>query len=136
MNCHIIRTNETLKDIGLIYNIDENEIKEANKHIKVWENLTPGLKIKLPEIPDSLALELDDVEPFIEDYYPKLDLLIKEKEVDVIDSHKTNPVEKETFQKTSSKAYQYPYYYYYPPYGFNYQVRGYYNYYQPSKKRK
>ena len=68
MNFHIVRTNETLKDIGLIYNIDEDEIKEANKHIRIWENLSPGLKIKLPEIPDSLALELDDVFFFFKDF--------------------------------------------------------------------
>ena len=115
MNFHIVRTNESLKDICLIYNIDVDEIKQANKHIRIWENLSPGLKIKLPEIPESLALELDDVEPFIEDYYPKLDFLIEEKEI-----IKDEPINKEIsdVKKNVNKFYQYPNYFY--PYGYNY----------------
>lgn len=131
MNFHIVRTNESLKDICLIYNIDIDEIKQANKHIRIWENLSPGLKIKLPEIPESLALELDDVEPFIEDYYPKLDFLIEEKEI-----IKDEPINKEISEvkKNVNKFYQYPNYFY--PYGYNYPYRGYYNVYKNRNKRK
>lgn len=133
MNFHIVRTNETLKDIGLIYNIDIDEIKEANKHIRIWDNLSPGLKIKLPEIPESLALELDDVEPFIEDYYPKLDILLKDKIF-----KKEEPIIKEEVKvepKNIPKPIKYQPYYYYPPYGYNYLYRGYYNTNHKTKRK-
>ena len=133
MNFHIVRTNETLKDIGLIYNVDIDEIKEANKHIRIWDNLSPGLKIKLPEIPESLALELDDVEPFIEDYYPKLDILLKDKIF-----KKEEPIIKEEVKvepKNIPKPIKYQPYYYYPPYGYNYLYRGYYNINHKTKRK-
>ena len=133
MNFHIVRTNETLKDIGLIYNIDEDEIKEANKHIRIWDNLSPGLKIKLPEIPDSLSLELDDVEPFIEDYYPKLDILLKDKIFKKEENIIKEPPKVEP--KNMTKPIQYQPYYYYPPYGYNYPYRGYYNNKHKTKRK-
>lgn len=133
MNFHIVRTNETLKDIGLIYNIDEDEIKEANKHIRIWDNLSPGLKIKLPEIPDSLSLELDDVEPFIEDYYPKLDILLKDKIFKKEENIIKEPPKVES--KNMIKPIQYQPYYYYPPYGYNYPYRGYYNNKHKTKRK-
>lgn len=72
MNYHIVRNGDNLEKIAAIYNLEPIEIKEVNPHIRSFENLVPGLKLRLPEIPDSLAIELNDVEPFIEDYYPKL----------------------------------------------------------------
>lgn len=131
MNYHIVRTNEKIEDIAVIYNLDIDEIKQTNKHIRIWENLTPGLKIRLPEISESLALELDDIEPFIEDYYPKLSPLYKEEEilepqvVQTILENNSNNKKTESKQIINKQQNFYPYQYYYNPY-YNY-YRYYYN---------
>lgn len=131
MNYHIVRTNESIEDIALIYNLDIDEIKETNKHIRVWENLTPGLKIRLPEISESLAIELDDVEPFIEDYYPKLSPLIKEEEK--VEKEEVIPVVKE--QNIEIQKNQQPKNFYYYPYYYNPYFQ-YYRYYNKRRKPK
>ena len=128
MNFHIVRTNESIEDIALIYNLDVIEITSLNNHIRKWENLTPGLKLRLPEISDNLSIELNDVEPFIEDYYPKLnpdlnyylDDEFKEKSEEEIkkDNSPVEPKVKQNYPK-------YPYYPYYNPY---------YNYYRYYRK--
>ena len=74
MNYHIVRTNEKLESIAKLYNYTINEIKDLNRHITSWNNLIPGTRIKLPAIPDAIVEELNDTEPFIEDYYPKIDV--------------------------------------------------------------
>lgn len=51
-----------------------DEIQTLNQHISNWHKLIPGTKLRLPDIPETLKNELDDVEPFIEDYYPKIDI--------------------------------------------------------------
>lgn len=130
MNFHIVRTNETIEDIALLYNVDIEEIKESNKHIRIWDNLSPGLKIRLPEISESLATEIDDVEPFIEDYYPKLSPLYKEEKIE----EEVIPIaveQKEQLQKKNTIK-QYHYYpHYYNPYFQYYRY-----YYQRRKPRK
>ncbi len=141
MNFHIVRNNESIKDIALIYNLDIDEIKENNKHIRIWEHLTPGLKIRLPEISESLALEIDDVEPFIEDYYPKLSILNKEedtesKEVVQVIKEQTEPINpeiKEQIEPVQKNQINKQYYYYPYPYNPYYQ---YYRYYYHRRKPK
>ena len=71
MNYHIVRTNERVSDIAQAYNLSVDEIKDINNHIRSWRNLS-GTKLKLPAIPEQIRVELDDSEPFIEDYYPKI----------------------------------------------------------------
>jgi hypothetical protein len=128
MNFHIVRTNETIEDISLIYNVDIDEIKENNKHIRIWDNLSPGLKIRLPEISESLAIEIDDVEPFIEDYYPKLSPLNKGVEK-VAEEVIPVTVEQKEQSLKSNTVKQFNYYpYYYNPY-FQY-----YRYYHRGRK--
>jgi len=130
MNFHIVRTNETIEDIALLYNVDIEEIKESNKHIRIWDNLSPGLKIRLPEISESLATEIDDVEPFIEDYYPKLSPLYKEEKIE--DEVIPVVVEKKEQSEKNNIIKQYHYYpHYYNPY-----LQYYRYYYQRRKPRK
>lgn len=132
MNYHIVRNGETIEKIALIYNLDIIEIKEVNKHIKSFDNLVPGLRLRLPEIPDSITLELNDVEPFIEDYYPKLsdyddvypqkEEIIKDDIIDVtqIKEEKNQPINDNSIKYSKPKIvkpiyynpYCYPYYYY------------------------
>lgn len=72
MKFHIVRNKETLEDILYIYNLTKDELVEQNKHIRVWDKLIPGTKLKIPAIPDAVELEVSDIEPFVEDYYPKI----------------------------------------------------------------
>lgn len=72
MTFHIVRMDEKIEKIALNYQLDIDEIKEYNKYIKDWNHLIPGTKLRLPEISNVLNEELDNYEPFIEEYYPKL----------------------------------------------------------------
>ena len=66
-----------------------DEIKKINTHIRDWNNLLPGTKLRLPEISDMLNDEIDNVEPFIEEYYPRIEKDIYNKEEPIIDLNKT-----------------------------------------------
>ncbi len=72
MTFHIVRMNEKIEKIALNYQLDVEEIKEVNRYIKDWNRLIPGTKLRLPEISTALNEEIDQDEPFIEEYYPKL----------------------------------------------------------------
>ena len=72
MTFHIVRMDEKIEKIALNYQLEVEEIKNVNKYIRDWDHLIPGTKLKLPEISIALNQELDEYEPFIEEYYPKL----------------------------------------------------------------
>ena len=142
MNYHIIRTGESIQKIAYSYGLDIEEITKINQHISNWDRLIPGTKIKLPEISNQLMEELDEVEPFIEDYYPKInipikedDYLIKEQIKEEKDLEEKTKVEESIKKEIKNKKYpiNYPPYYNYPyPYGYyNFYNRRY----QPPKKR-
>ena len=106
MNYHIVRTNERVSDIAQAYNLSVDEIKDINNHIRSWEKLIPGTKLKLPAIPEQIRVELDDSEPFIEDYYPKI--AVEElKAVGIANSSEetkeVSPKEEETPSVTKTK---------------------------------
>ncbi len=147
MNYHIIRTGESIEKIAYGYNLDVEEITRINKHISNWQKLIPGTKIKLPEISNELSVEIDEVEPFIEDYYPKIELPIeeeakqgeKENFVDEVEDLKVEKeTEKELEKKPNKNKQQYINYYpYYNPYayGYNNYYMNYYRSYNNPKKR-
>jgi|SRR5690554_5505282 len=74
MKFHIVRNGETVKKIAFLYSLEEEEIKKENKHIRVWERLVPGTKLKIPVITEAIDEDVTQMEPFVEDYYPKLNL--------------------------------------------------------------
>ncbi len=131
INYHVIKAGETLKRIALSYNLETGEITKINQHISNWERLVPGTKIRLPSISNQLSEEIDEVEPFIEDYYPKIELPIKEEKIEVSEEVK----EEKTLNKSSAKKktnhYRPPMYnpYYMYPYMYN-------NYYYTTRKKK
>ena len=162
MNSHIVRVNEKIEKIALLYNLTVNEIMDCNHHIQDWGHLVPGTKLRLPEIPEIVRTELDNTEPFIEEYYPKIDVqTILEKNqkeqpneasnlnINVVDKSSNEPtnesIDIQTMEKSSNSKivtkqknhYMYPYppyYGYYYPY---YSNNGYYtNHYVRNKKRK
>ena len=69
---HIVRTGETVEDILFLYNLTKDELLEENRHIRVWDRLIPGTKLKIPPITEAIEEEVSEMEPFVEDYYPKL----------------------------------------------------------------
>lgn len=146
MNYHIVRMNETLQKIALIYNLSVDEIKSINKHIRNWDNIIAGTKLNLPAIPDALKDNLNDIEPFIEEYYPRyneIDTLVEEEEKeieiediksDVVESIVSKPNDSLTAKKNVSVNYpKMPIFYngYYPPYMYNYPY-----YYRNRRKKK
>lgn len=74
MKFHIVRNGETIEDIVFLYGLEADELKKENKHIRSWDNIIPGTKLRIPAIPEAVELDVISMEPFIEDYYPKLKL--------------------------------------------------------------
>lgn len=145
MKFHIVRSGETLEKIMFMYEVTEDEIKEVNKHIKNFRNLIPGSKLKIPTITENIDEEIMEMEPFVEDYYPKNDYEeeqevmlepeeplvevesplkdeneVKEVQIDINkETRESLSKEKEKPEKASPKhkLNYYPYYYYNPYYG-------------------
>lgn len=123
MNSHIVRVNEKIEKIANLYNLTVDEIKKINTHIRDWNNLLPGTKLRLPEISDMLNDEINNVEPFIEEYYPKIDKDIYNKKEENIteinisneNNNHTGIIENNIKNKSHNvHNYPYPYYYNYP----------------------
>jgi hypothetical protein len=74
MKFHIVCEGETLERIAFLYSLSEEELQKENKHIRVWNRLIPGTKLKIPIISEVIDQDVSSMEPFVEDYYPKLKL--------------------------------------------------------------
>ena len=74
MKFHIVGNGETVEDISRGYDITVDELKNENKHIRIWNYLIPGTKLKIPVLTEALVEDINEIEPFIEDYYPKITL--------------------------------------------------------------
>lgn len=144
MTFHIVRMNEKIEKIALNYQLDIDEIKSNNKYIKDWNHLIPGTKLRLPEISNVLNEELDNYEPFIEEYYPKLsnnyNMVEENENIIMVDSIKTEPVisNNNTNTKQVSQSLVLPQnnpYYQYPNYYYNYPYHPYYNNRNCSKRK-
>ena len=46
LNSHIVRVNEKIERIANLYNLTVDEIKKINTHIRDWNNLLPGTKLR------------------------------------------------------------------------------------------
>ena len=140
MNTHIVRVNEKIEKIANIYNLEIEEITKINHHIKDWQNLIPGTKLRIPEIPEIVKTELDNTEPFIEEYYPKISIdeyLQKQTIIKETTNENESQTIKEPEPKIKPKKYPnpngnyhsyynnyYPNGYFVPPfYPLNYQLR-------------
>lgn len=54
------------------YKVSLDELISTNRHIRDFNNLIPGTKIKIPQITYEVEEELDKTEPFIEQYYDEI----------------------------------------------------------------
>lgn len=79
----------------------------------------------MPSISNKLSDEIDQVEPFIEDYYPKLDVPIKENNIEIIEKEEVKEQSKEKPKNKPQKSL----YNYYPYYMYN-------NYYRKNTKKR
>ncbi len=131
MNIHVIRPGETIEKIAKMYNLSINELTSINPHFRSWEHLAPGAKLRIPEIPEYIKDELDEIDPFIEDYYPKINIdeIILNKDKIEIEEEKPIIEEKTVTEEKVKKYVNKPNNYYYNPY------YGFYNYY-PFRRRK
>lgn len=94
MKFHIVRDGETIREIMFLYSITEDELKEENRHIRSWDRLIPGIKLKIPALCESDDNDILQMEPFIEDYYPKdINLESQEEKEEIIEDY--NIIEKE-----------------------------------------
>lgn len=66
-----MRSGETLEKIMFTYSLTKDELVESNRHVRNWKELIPGSKLKIPVITENIDDDIMDMEPFIEDYYPK-----------------------------------------------------------------
>ena len=127
MTVHIVKPNETIELIAKKYNLSVDEIISINPHFRSWEHLAPGAKLRIPEIPEYIQDEIDDIDPFIEDYYPKINIeeIINKNSFELPTEEKEIKNEKKETKKNYPKMNPY---YYYPYYGM-------YNYFPYQRKR-
>lgn len=93
MKFHIVGNGENVDDILKGYDITLDELKNENKHIRMWNYLIPGTKLKIPVLTESIIEDINEIEPFIEDYYPKIKV---EEEYQIIADEEGN-VEEDNF---------------------------------------
>ncbi len=84
MKFHIVRSGETLENILFTYSLSKDELVENNKHIRNWNKLIPGSKIKIPTITKVIDQDIMEMEPFISEYYPHKNILEKRDEDNIV----------------------------------------------------
>lgn len=103
MKFHIVENGERVKDILFLYSLNIDELKECNRHIKFWDKLIPGTKIKIPVIPESVDNDIMEMEPFIEDYYPVNNETFDES-ADALDDLDENNIDEEKTEIISENS--------------------------------
>lgn len=111
MKFHIVGNGETVEDISRGYDITVDELKNENKHIRIWNYLIPGTKLKIPVLTEAIVEDINEIEPFIEDYYPKITLEeeqfpIENPSEEIIEE--TYPIENEINEEDKISEIEYP----------------------------
>ena len=89
-----------------IYNLTKDELIEQNKHIRVWDKLVPGTKLKIPPITEAVELEVSDIEPFVEDYYPSINEIADDNYLKPSEELKEENIILDNDEPISSKIYE------------------------------
>ena len=61
MKFHIVQMGETIEEIIFLYNLTRQELTEENRHIKKWDKLIPGTKLKIPVITEAIDEEVMEI---------------------------------------------------------------------------
>lgn len=69
MIIHIVRENERISDILRNYNISIDDLKTNNLHVTDFNHLTPGMKLRIPDLNQETIQILNEVEPLVSNYY-------------------------------------------------------------------
>lgn len=98
---HIVKQNENINDILMMYHVNFEELKHYNSHITDFKNLHSGIKLLIPLISEEVEQILEKTEGFVMDYYPKIDkdiipLLNEEKKEETLEKKENiEPIRKE-----------------------------------------
>lgn len=104
MKFHIVGNGENVDDILKGYDLTIDELKSENKHIRIWNNLIPGTKLKIPVLSESLVEDINEIEPFIEDYYPKIKIENETQEIkEVLDFKEEESINQEIIEENNSE---------------------------------
>lgn len=113
MIIHIVREHERLQDILKNYNVEIDDLKTNNLHITDFSHLTPGTKLRIPNLNQETIQILNEVEPLVSNYYkPNFD---EEKIID----EKKDIVSGEQMPKIKPRGFNL-----FPPKGFNNPFKG------------
>ena len=115
MIIHIVKPGESIIKIMDCYQITKEDIINENLHITDFKHLKPGTKLRIPVINSNIIDILEETEPFVEDYYTKVELKeaenneeIIEKNIDMIDEKETSlGIEEKPKPKVLKKDYSY-----------------------------
>jgi uncharacterized protein (DUF433 family) len=71
---HVVRIGESIEDILKKYQINLREFVSANPQVQSGCAMTPGTRLTIPKMNQQLEEEIEEIEPFLEDYYPRVNL--------------------------------------------------------------
>ena len=61
MKFHIVGNGETVEDILRGYDLTIEELKNENKHIRIWNKLIPGTKLKIPILSEAIIEDINTI---------------------------------------------------------------------------
>lgn len=67
---HVVQQGEKIEDIAKVYDITLEELREFNQHISDLKSVIPGMKLRIPNYSVESISEIEEITPFVEDYYP------------------------------------------------------------------
>lgn len=106
---HIVKQNENINDILMMYHVNFEELKYYNSHITDFKNLHSGIKLLIPLISEEVEQVLEKTEGFLMDYYPKIDkdiipLLNEENKEEALEKKENiEPIRKEKQEPSANE---------------------------------
>lgn len=108
---HIVRENERIGDILKNYNIELDDLKVNNLHITDFNHLSPGTKLRIPNLNQETIQILNEVEPLVSNYYKpdfNEEKIIDESDLD-ISKNTSQPQKPRGFNIFGSKGFSNPF---------------------------
>lgn len=100
---HIVKNGERIEEILDMYHLELDEIQSVNLHITDFHHLVSGMKIKIPVMSKEVEQILENTESFVEHYFPKINEIIEENEVEEPKKEWTPPL-RQTSQPKEREA--------------------------------